>query len=160
VRKAFQISQGRPLPNPYARTMKKAAALFIAFLLLVVIAADLGWAQPLFLLVERLPGGDKTGHFLLVGLLGFFVNMAAGTPARGALVSRASLFLLVVVTLEEVSQLFLHFRGFSLADLAADYAGLLSFGWLAAYLKSRQPPLRPLSFTRQDSQKKGGHRPP
>ncbi len=119
--------------------MKKAAVLFTAFLCAVVVAANLGWGRPLFALVERLPGGDKTGHFLLIGLLGFFVHMAASTSPRDLLLSRANLLLLATVTLEEFSQIFLQHRGFSLGDLAADYAGLFSFGMLAAIFKARQP---------------------
>ena len=41
------------------------------------------------------------------------------------------------VTAEEFSQILLKYRGFSLTDLLADYAGILCFGQLAAYLTHR-----------------------
>lgn len=48
---------------------------------------------------------------------------------------KTSLFLGALVTLEEISQLFLVNRTFSLVDLAADYAGIFLFSELGAVLR-------------------------
>ena len=45
---------------------------------------------------------------------------------------------LVVVTLEEFTQLFLKFRGFSIVDLIFDYAGIIAFGKLAEVVVRRR----------------------
>jgi VanZ family protein len=56
-------------------------------------------------------------------------------------VLKGSLIVAVIVTLEEFSQLFLHNRGFSLVDLAADYVGIILFGQLAAYINAQHEPV-------------------
>lgn len=122
-------------------SMKRIAILFSIFILMVILAADLGVGSPFFALVRRVPGADKTGHFILIGLLAFFVIWAvmdvSSRSSRSACI-KSMLVLAAIITLEELTQLFLRFRGFSYADLAFDYLGILLFGCLAAFLQRRQ----------------------
>jgi VanZ family protein len=121
--------------------MKWLTLAFILFLLLIVIVADVGLGGTLFAFLDRVPGGDKTGHFLLMGTLALLVNLslsAARITAFGAQWLKGSLIVAALVTMEEFSQLGLQWRGFSLIDLAADYAGILLFGWLAARIVARR----------------------
>jgi VanZ family protein len=112
---------------------KRLAVLYSALLVALVVAADRG-ALPLHL-TARLPGGDKAGHFLLMGLLSLLVNLAfASRDAFGVL--RCSFLVAAVVTLEELSQAALRYRNFETADLAADLAGIAVFGLLAALLRA------------------------
>ena len=120
--------------------MKYLTALFIVILILIVIAANLGLAPILFGFLRRIPYGDKLGHFVLMGILSLLVNlsMRATRVQIGSFdVLKGSLIVAVVVTIEEFSQIFIRARGFSLVDLAFDYAGIVTFGTLATYLVNR-----------------------
>ena len=117
--------------------MKWITAIFIIALLLIVLVADLGYGPSVFSFLNLIPGGDKTGHFILMGMLSFFINLCLNASrVRIFSVSflKGSLIVIAIVTLEEFSQLFLKFRGFSLVDLLFDYIGILIFGYLAASL--------------------------
>jgi VanZ family protein len=123
--------------------MKWLTVTFILFLVGVVFAADTGLGTTLFVFLDRIPGGDKTGHFVLIGMLAFLINMSLDSTRTRVLsvrVLKGSLIIAVIVTLEEFSQLFLRHRGFSLIDLSADYAGILLFGQLAATITAQRKP--------------------
>jgi VanZ family protein len=88
--------------------------------------------------LERLtdyPGGDKTGHFILFGILSFLLNKSAltflpkRTPIR--LVLTVSLLLAILIGLEEWSQSLFPARTMDLTDLLASYAGVSVFALLA-----------------------------
>jgi len=116
--------------------MKWITALFIVVLLLIVLVANLGYGPQVFSFVYLIPGGDKVGHLILMGLLSFLVNLSLlASKVRIFSVNflKGSLIVMGVVTLEEFSQLFLKFRGFSLVDLLFDYGGIFLFGYFAAY---------------------------
>ena len=91
-----------------------------------------------FTAVYHIPHGDKVAHFLLMGTLSFLVNLALHGrtihlhPSRPMLLG--TLAVTLIVLLEELSQIFLPSRTFSLADLTADFLGIFLFGRLAAWL--------------------------
>lgn len=115
--------------------MKKAFLLYSAALVALVAAADGGVLPRGF--IDRLPAGDKAGHFLLIGLLSLLVNLAFASPGGFTIVKRSSL-VAVVVFLEELSQAALRHRHFEAADLGADFAGIVVFALLAALLLSKR----------------------
>jgi hypothetical protein len=124
-------------------TVRWLTALFVLFLLAVIYAANRGLGPHLFGFIYTMPGGDKLGHFLLIGTLAFLANLSFGAPR----VRLGSLSLLApsvvvgsLVTLEEASQLLFPARTFSLTDLACDFAGILLFGRLAAWIVERRQP--------------------
>jgi VanZ family protein len=47
-----------------------------------------------------------------------------------------------VVTIEEVSQIFVSGRSFDLGDLAADFLGIIAFGELARFIAGRKTDFR------------------
>ena len=103
-------------------------ALFALLIVAIVVAAN---ADALPLPLERLtnfPGGDKTGHFILFGILSFLLNKSAlmvcpqRTPLR--LILSVSLLLSILIGLEEWSQSLFPARTASLSDLLASYAGV------------------------------------
>ena len=121
--------------------MPRLAIGFTVVILLIVLAADLGWGEKLFNWVAIVPGRDFTGHFVLIGLLSLTTNLALQrrtTRLLGGQFQLGSVILLPIVTLEEFSQLWISTRGFSLFDLAADYLGIwllggVLSGWLQAW---------------------------
>ena len=121
------------------RRAKLALFGFAVFLCMLVWLADAGRGQWLFNLVRLVPGGDKTGHFILFGLLSFLLNVVlrAAIVRYGKLtLLKGSIIIALVVIAEEISQLFFASRTFDLLDLSADMAGIWFFGRLACrYLK-------------------------
>lgn len=82
--------------------------------------------------------GDKVGHFLLMGTVAFFVNLAL--HARRITIFQCPLLLgslcvALLVTLEEFSQLFFPSRSFDLIDLAASLLGIVVIGRTALLFK-------------------------
>lgn len=115
-------------------SMKYAAVLFTIFIILVIILADRGLLGPLHFIYD-FPYGDKAGHFILYGLLAFFITLASIRsflrldPKRVAL--SIGLILALLIGAEEYSQKFFANRTFDLIDLLASYIGLIVGGWAA-----------------------------
>ena len=123
------------------RRLKWLTSVYAALLVAIIAAANNG-SLPVRFIIERLPGGDKWGHFLLMGLLSLLVNLSLSTFGwRWFTVLRGCVGLSLLVGLEELSQIWLHYRAFELMDLAADVAGIFVFGGLAGlYLTLRGSP--------------------
>jgi VanZ family protein len=114
--------------------MKYIAALFTVFILLIIILADRGQLGPISYLYD-FPYGDKVGHFVLFGLLDFFITLTclrALPLQRPKLVALSiGLILALLIGAEEYSQKFFEKRTFDLVDLTASYIGLIVGGWVA-----------------------------
>lgn len=107
---------------------------FGILVLSIVAVADLGVARPVFDAIGTIPGGDKICHFLLVGGLCGLVclTLASRQPRQAVRVILVTVAVfLVLATAEELSQQWLVERTFSLADMACNDAGILTFGYLA-----------------------------
>ncbi len=96
----------------------------------------MGKLEFLLWIMNRFPLGDKIAHFFLVGILSFLVNrtvMRLLSPGQSPkwILMIATLVLLVIFTIEEISQIPIMNRDASLSDLAANYAGILFFAFLA-----------------------------
>lgn len=129
---------------------KWLAALFALIFVSIIVMADRGTLPPIADLVRRTPGGDKIAHFLLIGLLAFLAEMATGVARfriLGLRIPAAGLIIATLVTAEEVSQLWFPNRTFSLLDLAADYAGILTAAaaaiWITNARSNRPRPIDP-----------------
>ena len=97
----------------------------------MVALANVGLIYKVFPFAKFIPGQDKTGHFILMGIMAFLANLSL----RGRWVEccrvrlyLGSLIVLICVVTEESSQIFLATRGFDLGDLAADLLGILILG--------------------------------
>lgn len=121
--------------------MKKTAVLFTIFILCLVILADTGNLTGPMRVINDFPYGDKFGHFILYGLLNFFVTRAflSSLPSRsrGWVTLSVGLILSFIIALEEFSQKYFATRTFSYLDLAASLPGVFIGGW-AAY-KTKRP---------------------
>lgn len=118
-----------------------ATVLYLALLAGIVLLADSQQSHGLFDGVRSIPGGDKLGHFLLMGALSFLLNVSLGcrtVRVCGRPLLLGSLVACAAVTLEEFSQIFVRYRTFDLVDLFFDSAGIWAFGRLALYLKVKR----------------------
>jgi len=127
------------------RTIQRIAVLYGVLLALITLAANRGLI-PMWWAFRHLSWADKLGHFVLIGTLAFLVNLAL--RARRWRLGRlsgleGSLWISVAVVLEEISQHWMTYRAFELADLVADFLGILVFGQLARLWLGRRRRLNP-----------------
>jgi VanZ family protein len=105
--------------------------LFAGFLALIVYLANQGRLYDYVPNVNDYPGADKICHFLLMGTMALLANLALG-GRKIQLASKSlylgSLIVLLLVTLEEFSQLFVSSRSFDLLDLSFDILGIYFLG--------------------------------
>lgn len=123
------------------KLIKWLTGIFILGLILIVVIANLGLGSTYFPFIYSIPGLDKIGHFFLMGILSFLINLllkAKRIQLSSQNILLGSLVVILVVTLEELSQLFLIYRAFSWLDLVFDLGGIFLGGQLAAWLKKHQ----------------------
>ena len=115
--------------------LKWITILFTLFIIAVIISADTGTLPFLVGWLYNFQNGDKLGHFILYGILAFLLNKSALVllPKRNPLrlVLAVSLLLAILIGLEEWSQSLFPARTMSFVDLAASYAGVALFAFLA-----------------------------
>ena len=119
-----------------------SAAGFIVFFIWIVVIADRGNGTPWWSFIDRIPFGDKLGHLGLIGTMSFLCNLAfparrCGFPFR--FVTLTTLILLVLLSMEELSQGFIKSRHLDLFDWLADLAGLAFGQFCAMKLRSKSP---------------------
>jgi len=112
-----------------------ATVLFSLLIISIVIGANMDQFSDRLKQLYDFPGGDKTGHFFLFGILSFLLNRSALVlfPKQNSarLILIVSLLLSILIGLEEWSQSLFPARTMSLTDLIASYAGVLGFAILA-----------------------------
>ncbi|MEW6083183.1 MAG: VanZ family protein [Chloroflexota bacterium] len=118
--------------------LKRLTISFAFFIFLVIVLADMGRLGFLGV-INRIPYGDKIGHFLLYGILTLLLDLTLlrSLPHRspGLVVISTGLFLAFAIGVEEYSQQFFRSRTFSLLDLAFGYAGVIFFSWVVLRIK-------------------------
>lgn len=111
-----------------------SAVLFALLIVLIIILADAG-GLGFLRFINRIPFGDKIGHFVLYGILTLLLDLALfrSLPRldRRLLSLRIALLLILLIGLEEVSQQYFPNRSFDLVDLTFSYLGVIFFSWLA-----------------------------
>lgn len=117
-----------------------AALAFAGFLICVIIIADRGEGGNWWGFLNQVPYGDKIGHLGLIGTLSLLCNLAF-RPSRPAMLPRwittTTFVLLLLLTLEELSQAITPHRSCDFLDWLADLAGLAAGQILAARLRHR-----------------------
>jgi VanZ family protein len=116
-------------------------ALYIALLGGIVYLAGHSRHHGVFDAITSIPGGDKCGHFVLMGLLSALLNASFGCRMVAVGAGRVlvgSLIACAAVTLEEASQIFLLYRTFDPVDLFFDYLGIWAFGRITLALWMRR----------------------
>jgi VanZ family protein len=108
--------------------MKYFAYLFIVFVIFIILSASLGWDNPFFPLVNKIPFGDKVMHVILLGTFAFCANVLLRFHrfkiSKYQLLT-GSVIIFLLATLEEISQYWIPTRTFDLLDLTANYIGIL-----------------------------------
>ncbi len=120
--------------------MKLITIIYVCFILFIIALADQGKLGYIAVIVYEVPYTDKLGHFILMGLLAFLINLSLKCSTISIWNSnflKGSIIIISLVTLEEISQLFVETRTFDLMDLVADYLGIFVFGRLALYFNTR-----------------------
>ena len=121
------------------KTIRIISLLFFLFILWVIYLANTGNNSVFFDLVKSLPFGDKIGHFLLFGSLNFIgiLSLKFKTLSFKAIkIYKATLFIILFVLIEEISQNFIDNRTFDLVDLTADFIGIIFSSYLVKLLKN------------------------
>jgi len=117
-----------------------SCAAFLILITVAVFAANSGQVSQLFWFADKVPGKDKTGHFLLMGGLAFFAVLAIA-PRLKMPIGKSTLVVLVTLSVliatEEGSQYFISTRSFSIADLVCSLAGVAILGGVAWFIVSR-----------------------
>lgn len=129
------------MPIKSAR-MKILLVIYIFILAVIIFIANRRGTRFLLDFVGIIPYGDKLGHFLLMGGFSFLLNLVLN--ARTFRIWKfnyllGSLIVLVVVTIEEISQIFVSGRTFDWSDLVFDFLGIFIFGELAKFICQRKP---------------------
>ena len=117
--------------------IKILTAVYVLILAGIIFVADTKSTRYVLGFIGNIPYGDKIGHFCLMGFFSFLLNLSFDARSEGfgkVCYLTGSLIVLLVVTLEEFSQLFIRGRSFELEDLAFDYAGIFLFGELARFI--------------------------
>ena len=119
--------------------MKYISILFFVFIIALIILADNGDIPPFIRSLYDFENGDKLGHFILYGLLNFFITRtflsSLPSKSRSWVTLSVGLTLALGIALEEWSQQFFSARTFDLIDLLASFLGVLVGGWVAFKLK-------------------------
>lgn len=115
--------------------------LFVLAFLLVILWADQGTMPYFIAMLYAFPNGDKVGHFLLVGMLAFLVNLSLGCRILklGRIkILLGSLAIAVLAAVEEFTQSFFALRSASWLDLGASFLGILVLGSLALLFRRKR----------------------
>ena len=97
--------------------LKRLSIFYALFLVLIIVLADSGHTNFIFSTLAQIPWGDKLGHFFLMGVMAYLLTLATHAERltiHGKSVLKGSFWLAIIVTMEEVSQIWLANRGFSL----------------------------------------------
>ena len=98
----------------------------------IIFLADIGKLSVVMDFLKVNPGSDKVCHFGLVGTLAFLFNQALGGRKCGPLML-GSLIVGIVITAEEISQIWVPGRSFDYGDMAANICGCIAADLLARW---------------------------
>ena len=121
--------------------MKILLFAYVFILAVIVFLADRKGTRYMLGFVGNIPHGDKLGHFCLMGGFSFLLNLVLNAKTIRLLkinVLLGGLIVLLVVTIEEFSQIFVSGRSFYWSDLVFDYLGIFIFGKLAEFIRRRK----------------------
>jgi VanZ family protein len=114
--------------------MMRLAVSYAFGVFILIVLADNGTLEPIVdALSDYPPHVDKLVHFFMYGSLALVVNTALARRPRWSLVraiATGSMIVLIASTVDECSNMLVPGRNWSLADLAANYLGIVCLGIL------------------------------
>ncbi len=120
--------------------IKIITAIYVFMIAGIIVLANYKGTAYLLNFVGQIPYGDKLGHFFLMGIFSFLVNLVLQIKTIKVWKINyllGSLIVLVIITIEEFSQIFISGRAFDYGDLVFDYLGILIFGEIARFIYRR-----------------------
>jgi polysaccharide biosynthesis protein VpsQ len=121
------------------------ALSFGLFIIAAAVIANLGHGESYWPFIYHVRHADKAGHIVLCATLAFLCNLAFSGRCLGRrpfIATTTTLVLLAIISLEELSQIFISARSFDLIDWLADLIGL-AIGQSMALFISKTPTSRP-----------------
>lgn len=112
---------------------KAITIVYVLILGMIVYAANQGTLSQYVTFYREIPFGDDLGHFFLMGILSFLATILSGSHRVSVArfrISTGPMVVFPIVFIEELSQMFIPTRTFSLSDLTADVLGIVTFAWL------------------------------
>jgi hypothetical protein len=108
--------------------------VFVVLLATIVITADRGKLPVFITVLYNFPGGDKAGHFILMGILNLLATrlaLARNPTGSWRQTALTGLVVAALAALEEFSQRFFPYRHATWGDFASSLAGIAVFGTIA-----------------------------
>lgn len=130
-----------PLPH-HPRVGRRSlgfAATLLVFVVLISVLADIGHQSLVFDAIRSMPNGDKFCHFGIFGTLAFFAYRALDFRAwvvLGFRIPVGPVLVLMLATVEELSQAFFPQRTLDIVDWLSDLFGIASFSCLSHRLRA------------------------
>ena len=112
--------------------MKYIAIIFTFLIIGIIVIA--GFRPETYRFVFLIPFGDKLGHFILLGLFTFILNITFSLKKIIFFkmnILLGSLIVFCFITVEEITQLYISTRTFSFFDLLANYIGIIVFSYFS-----------------------------
>ena len=110
--------------------------LHLSFVLLIGFSAYAGYIPNV---IHAIPKGDVLCHFLLIGMVGFFVDGVLGFrplwPGRFEWLRLGPILVICVAGAEELAQAAVPHRSCNIWDFVGDVTGVFFFSWLATRLE-------------------------
>jgi len=116
--------------------------IYVFLLEVIIFIAIQKGTRYLLNFVGNIPYGDKFGHFFLMGGFSFLLNLVLNARTFKLWKFKyllGSLIVVIVVTIEEISQIFVRGRTFDWGDLVFDYLGIFVFGEIARLILKKKP---------------------
>jgi hypothetical protein len=120
--------------------LKFASVTYVVLIPLIIINANLGYSNDLFGFVKDVPGRHHTAHIIIFGALAVIANMMNGfktVKIRGVRVLSASVAVFLLVTMEELSQIWIGTRVFDWMDILSSLVGIVVMSLLALLVRNR-----------------------
>jgi polysaccharide biosynthesis protein VpsQ len=111
--------------------------LFLLFLFYVIVAADKGAIPPFIRAIYYFPHGDWVGHFVLYGILAWLAVRAFPRQIilGGWKFFLSALFVILMATIEELSQFWFPTRTPDFFDLSFGVLGTIVGTWLGVMMR-------------------------
>lgn len=119
-----------PLPLITGKVLRIVPSiLFFTFICWLISMADLNKENLIMTIGHKVPSGDKIGHFLLFGMLAYFLNCALKFKQfnyKNRRLYLGSVIVLLFAVCEEFSQLAFENRTFDWVDMVFDFWGVIT----------------------------------